>query len=101
MKFRKLGQSDLSSRRERYIHIPPIIWIVILAYETLSHSTSHEFDHRVVPLLEKLGEIGDRGASGSVVARNPQEQLVLLRCKPLAYCSALAEAKELAQLIPK
>ena len=101
MKFRKLSQGDLSSRRQRYIDITAIVRVVILSYETLSHSTPHEFNYRVMPLLEKFGQIGNRGAPNAVVARDAQEQLVLLRRESLAYRSPLAESKELAQLIPK
>jgi hypothetical protein len=101
MKGGKLHQHRSSSICQVHAHKATVTRDWRLANQVRPHRAVHQSDHRIVPLLQKLLQLGNRSPAAPCESRDTQHQLMLLRRHPRGARGLLAEAQESPELETK
>jgi len=96
---RQLIENVPAPGRQLHAYQTTIAGNQFLAYQTGLLRAVHEADDGVMTLLEKFGEFGNGRPAAAGVARDAQQELVLLRRQPGLARRLLAEAEKAPELV--
>src|SRR2546425_1091889 len=79
----------------------PVTVALLFSDQAVARSALDEPHDGVVPFLQELRELRNRGPAASGVASNPQEQLVLLGCHPQGTRRVFTKSQKTTEFVSK
>ena len=101
MEFREPGQQPFALGQKTDLHYAVVARGALFPNQAATLGALHQTHHGVMPLLQEFGQFADRRPAPSREAGHAQQQLVLLRRKPLRARCPFAEAQEFPKSITK
>src|SRR5579864_4083425 len=99
VKCGKLRENLLAAGRQRHADVAAIAGPLLFLDQALLGRTLDQPHHRVVPLLKELRQLRDGGPAAPGIARDSEQELMVLRSHAAPARHLLAEAQELPKLI--